>query len=49
MRRVFADGRAMGHDVGFILIPERDGKQAKDVSEWLELGFDIADLLKEEK
>jgi DNA primase len=49
MRRVFADGRAMGHDVGFLLIPMVNGVQHKDISEWLEAGLDIADALKEVK
>jgi putative DNA primase/helicase len=49
MRRVFADGRAMGHDVGFLLLPEVDGKQHKDISEWLEAGLDIAEALKHVK
>jgi putative DNA primase/helicase len=42
MRRVFADGRAAGHDVGFLLLPK-----GKDVSEWFELGGTLGDMLKE--
>jgi DNA primase len=49
MRRVFADAKAAGHDVGFILLPKIGDKQPKDVTEWFEMGGTVEDLLKEAK
>jgi DNA primase len=49
MRRVFAAHRKNKGKVGFLLIPERDGKQDKDVSDWFERGGTWAELAKEIK
>ena len=49
MRRVFADARAMGHEVNFILIPKVGDDQPKDVSDWFNRGLEFAELLKEIK
>jgi putative DNA primase/helicase len=53
MRRVFADARVAGHDVGFLLLPRdkylKDGEPAKDVSEWFERGGTVEELLQEVK